>query len=249
MRADEMLALADTIKILNDDDVLDLFKKTLPSPSFMQVQVSSKAMKQKAIQALKRRIHGKRDFRLNLITLALRGKKANFDKVLGMIDNMSALLKKELKSDTDKKEYCEKNLDSTEDEFKELQADIKDLGKAIAEHKESIKSTTAELDALTKGIKELDKSVAEATKQRKEEHAEYQESMASDGAAKELLEMAKNRLAKFYSPKIAKPAPVAQAFLEEDASTPTAAPAADVTAAFSDYESEVQDEQSMGFLP
>merc|ERR1719287_296992 len=31
VRAEELLALADTIKILNDDDALDLFKKTLPS--------------------------------------------------------------------------------------------------------------------------------------------------------------------------------------------------------------------------
>merc|ERR1719296_592411 len=30
-RADELLALADTIKLLNDDDALELFKKTLPS--------------------------------------------------------------------------------------------------------------------------------------------------------------------------------------------------------------------------
>merc|ERR1719188_2514791 len=30
-RAEELLALADTIKILNDDDALELFKKTLPS--------------------------------------------------------------------------------------------------------------------------------------------------------------------------------------------------------------------------
>merc|ERR1719298_205828 len=36
MRAEEILAIADTIKILNDDDALDLFKKTLPSPSLMQ---------------------------------------------------------------------------------------------------------------------------------------------------------------------------------------------------------------------
>merc|ERR1719198_2601996 len=36
-RAEEILAIADTIKILNDDDALDLFKKTLPSPSLMQV--------------------------------------------------------------------------------------------------------------------------------------------------------------------------------------------------------------------
>merc|ERR1719262_781758 len=30
MRSEELVALADTIKILNDDDALELFKKTLP---------------------------------------------------------------------------------------------------------------------------------------------------------------------------------------------------------------------------
>merc|ERR1719174_2974375 len=42
-RNEELLALADTIKVLNDDDALELFKKTLPgaSASFMQMQVSS----------------------------------------------------------------------------------------------------------------------------------------------------------------------------------------------------------------
>merc|ERR1719310_2376737 len=39
-RNEELLALADTIKILNDDDALELFKKTLPgSSSFMQLTV------------------------------------------------------------------------------------------------------------------------------------------------------------------------------------------------------------------
>merc|ERR1712194_821189 len=33
VRSQEVVALADTIKILNDDDALDLFKKTLPSSS------------------------------------------------------------------------------------------------------------------------------------------------------------------------------------------------------------------------
>merc|ERR1719443_2792438 len=32
VRAQELLALADTIKLLNDDDALELFKKTLPTP-------------------------------------------------------------------------------------------------------------------------------------------------------------------------------------------------------------------------
>merc|ERR1719478_1732167 len=36
----EMVALADTIKVLNDDDALELFKKTLPgSASFIQLKV------------------------------------------------------------------------------------------------------------------------------------------------------------------------------------------------------------------
>merc|ERR1719331_1916723 len=33
LRGEELLALADTIKILNDDDALELFKKTLPGSS------------------------------------------------------------------------------------------------------------------------------------------------------------------------------------------------------------------------
>merc|ERR1719359_2649496 len=47
VRAEELLALADTIKILNDDDALELFKKTLPTPSFMQLQTSDQSMKRR----------------------------------------------------------------------------------------------------------------------------------------------------------------------------------------------------------
>merc|ERR1712100_1001433 len=33
MRGEEIIALADTVKILNDDDALEMFKKTLPGAS------------------------------------------------------------------------------------------------------------------------------------------------------------------------------------------------------------------------
>merc|ERR1719498_1005847 len=167
-----------------------------------------------------------------------------------MVNGMMALLAKEQKSDDQKKAYCEKNVEETEDEFKNLQSDIKDLDKAIAEHKESIKAMAAEIKALTQGIKDLDKQVAEATKQRKEEHAEHEEAMASDGAAKELIGMAKNRLAQFYSPKLAKAAPKRQLNEEEQivvnmggTLAPTAAPGGIAgTAAFAQYESDAKDE-------
>merc|ERR1711972_271547 len=56
-------------------------------------------------------------------------------------------------------------------------------------------------------IKALDKEVAEATAQRQAENKAFTEMMASDSAAKELLGLAKNRLNKFYNPKLYKPAP------------------------------------------
>merc|ERR1719335_1590036 len=93
-RAEELLALHETIQILNDDDALDLFKKTLPTPSLLQMAVSGKQLKQRVLAALKAP-GGHRDFRLDLIALALKGKKVDFEKVLKMIDEMVVLLGKE----------------------------------------------------------------------------------------------------------------------------------------------------------
>merc|ERR1719258_113927 len=52
IRAEELLAIADTIKLLNDDDALELFKKTLPTPSLMQLKTSSRATKERALALL-----------------------------------------------------------------------------------------------------------------------------------------------------------------------------------------------------
>merc|ERR1719377_94205 len=52
MRGEELVALADTIKVLNDDDALELSKKTLPSASsssFVQVEESQQAHAQQAL--------------------------------------------------------------------------------------------------------------------------------------------------------------------------------------------------------
>merc|ERR1719487_1505090 len=54
VRAEELVAIADTIKILNDDDALELFKKTLPTPSLLQVKTSSRAMKSRALTQLQK---------------------------------------------------------------------------------------------------------------------------------------------------------------------------------------------------
>jgi len=212
IRAEELLAIADTIKLLNDDDALELFKKTLPSPSLLQVAVSGKALKARALQVLNQ---NKGDFRLNLIALALKGRKVSFTKVLTMIDEMTSLLKKEQVDDDDKKAYCEELIDTTEDKVKELELTVSDLSKAVADAKEGVATLAEELESLASGIKALDKQVAEATSQRKEEHADSVEVLINDNAAKELIGFAKNRLNKFYNPKLYK-APAAREMSEEE---------------------------------
>merc|ERR1719159_1349851 len=112
-----------------------------------------------------------------------------------------------------------------------LERSVANLEKAIEKGKEGIKALTEEIKALSDGIVALDKSVAEATEQRKEENEDFTELMANDAAAKELLGFAKNRLNKFYNPKLYK-APPKRKLSEEDQITvsmggtlaPTAAP-------------------------
>jgi len=212
-RADELVAIHETIKILNDDDALDLFKKALPSSSsaaFLQVS-NNAVLRRKAlavVEGIRKTAAGRRP-EFDFLAMALTGRKVDFSKVIKMIDDMVALLQQEQMEDEHKKEYCEKQLDMTEDKVKELQKKIADLEASIEQRQETIAVLTKEIEDLVKGIATLDKRVEEATYQRKEEHEEYSELMTTNQAAKELLDFAKNRLNKFYNPKLYKSPPKA----------------------------------------
>jgi hypothetical protein len=225
-RAEELVAIHETIKILNDDDALDLFKKTL---SLLQMDTNDVAQlqrraKQGLLKAQKRissfatgRASGVNDERLDFLALALSGKKADFSKIHKMIDDMVKLLAQEQFDDDHKKEYCEKQIDQIEDKGKELKKKVEDLGAEIENSEELISTYTADIKTLEQGIAALDKSVMEATETRKAENEEFKELMTTNTAAKQLIEYAKNRLNKFYSPSLYKapPAPApAPAFIE-----------------------------------
>jgi len=214
-RGEELVALAETIKILNDDDALELFKKTLPgtASSLVQVETSKAALRVKALAQIHAVMQKEEKAgrpgraRLDLIALALHGKKVDFAKVIAMIDEMVGTLKAEQTADDDKKEYCATQFDFAEDQKKALERKISDEETAIANAEEGIAKLKEEIAALEDGLKELAKTMAEATELRKTESAEFTELMASDSAAKELLLFAQNRLNKFYNPKLYKPPP------------------------------------------
>merc|ERR1711953_1610033 len=143
---------------------------------------------------------------LDFLVLALSGRRAltqgTFDKVIKMIDDMVAELKKEQTDDDAKLEYCKISLDEADDKKKTLERSVEDLENEIEKAKELIATLTDEIKALSAGIIGLDKSVVEATEQRKAENEEFKSLMAADAAAKDLLVFAKNRLNKFYNPSL-----------------------------------------------
>jgi len=205
LRNEELVAIQETIQILNSDDALELFKKTLPSPSFVQVNAGAAQAKARALAALTRAQIASKGLgpSTRFITLSLNGQKVDFTKVIKMIDDMVILLKTEQADDDSKKEYCGSQIDKAEDKVKELSKTASDLETSIDERKATIAQLTDELKVLNAGIAELDKLVEEATVQRKGENEEFKELLSSNSAAKELLQFAKTRLNKFYNPKLA----------------------------------------------
>merc|ERR1719353_2342524 len=129
------------------------------------------------------------------------------NKVVKMIDGMVATLQQQQVDEDKKHKFCAKEFDSAEDKRKGLARTASDLDATIGKGQDALSALEEEIQALEDGIKALDASVAEATEQRKEENKDFTELMAQDSAAKELILFAKNRMQKFYNPKLYKPPP------------------------------------------
>lgn len=211
LRAEEVEAISETIEMLNGDDALELFKKTLPSAAaFLQVSTSTRTQQRRAATLLRKLLarDPAHSVNLRMIMLKLNSRMhGGFDKVVKMIDDMVATHSREQTDDDKKKDFCIAELDKTEDEEKALKGDISDLEADIAEREDAIATLKSEIAALQQGVEALDKSVVEATEQRKDEHAEYTSTAASNQACVELIGMAKNRMQKFYQPSLYKAPP------------------------------------------
>merc|ERR1719407_312111 len=222
VRAEEIAAISEAIKILNDDDALDLFKKTLSLEQttrkfgFLQKRSSASVVaRARSMVSTMARKGAPHTAQLELLEVSLKAKKVDFSKVLAMIDGMEKVLKEEQADDDSTKSFCDKDLEKSG-------AEKKDTEEAVAASEAFIEETTAESAAtaeeiaeLQKEIKAMDKAVAEATEQRKEEHADFIVFQQQSNAALQLIDKAKNRLMKFYRPTMYKEAPTQELTEEE----------------------------------
>merc|ERR1719424_1330650 len=221
MRAQEISAVSEAIKVLNDDDASDLFKKTVPSfaqTGLQFLQKSSKAsvaLRAKGMIVSLAQISRSHTTELSLLASALKSKSVDFSKISEQIDGMVEVLGKEQVDDDEQKKFCAAEFTKSAAEQKETEETLASLAASIEEMTATVATLKGEIDTLTAEIKALDKAVAEATVQRKEEHASFLQSQAESQAAVQLIEVAKNKLNKFYNPTLYK-APERRDLTEEE---------------------------------
>merc|ERR1719449_126660 len=195
--------------MMNSDDALELFKKTLPSSAasasaLIQTAATSRAQIRSAKAMIRSAMKSDRAHAVNrhLMLMSLSQGVHGFEKVVAMVDGMVGVLEGEQAQDDKQDVWCIAELDKAKEEAKATEVDIGELGAAVDEARDAIEATASEIEALKAGLAELDKSVAEATELRKKEHDESVEAAAANQAAVDLLGMAKNRLNKFYNPTL-----------------------------------------------
>jgi septal ring factor EnvC (AmiA/AmiB activator) len=210
--AEERVALADTIKILSDDQALDLFKKTAVSSAssaaatFLQVGSVSRWRRQQALKLLQDTSAQHPDQpALQLIAkrVASVAKKRHvsrkgFEKINALIDNMIVMLGKEAKDELAKKDYCTKTIPKNEDMKATLENGVKTKTALINNLKDQLSLVEKDMAKLTADLASLDDQVKQATSQRKEENGAFGEMLSETNQAVGILEVAKKRLKEFY---------------------------------------------------
>ena len=136
IRSQEIVALAETLKILNEDDARTLFGKSVGT-SFIQESSEQKAMlmdraAKKAMQRIAEVARKHKNWAL--ASLAVRVRLDAFTKIKEMMDKMLVELKKQQAEEYEKAEACKKDIDETEDTIKEknhLKDDLDEKHKSL----------------------------------------------------------------------------------------------------------------------
>merc|ERR1719408_1228044 len=148
LRAEEIKAISETIEMLNSDDALELFKKTLPAAAAL-IQTSAATRSQmRRVRALVAKAMGSdKEHSVNrrLILTALRSGTGGFEKVNGMIDGMNEVLEGEQVADDKQDVWCLAELDKAKEEAKATEADVEDVKAGIEEQRDAIETTAAEI--------------------------------------------------------------------------------------------------------
>merc|ERR1712194_597396 len=215
VRSEEIIAIGETIKILTTDEARDMYVST-GMTSFLQVQRESGrgATRNNAIKSIFGMARKHSNMGLAALAIKMRmGQKSGLDafaKVKEAMDKMVAQLKAQQKDEFQKKDFCNQQIDKTEDTIKVETNHKEDLEGKRKQHVNTIAELDSSLTELAEEITQSKISLKEAGEDRAKENKVFQESITDQRATAQILKQAKARLQKFYAAKAKKTALVQQ---------------------------------------
>jgi len=214
LRADELVAIEKAIEILSSGAVAGAATKHLPTlvqkNSFVQLKSAAKVGGSddrtfKAIEFLKMRAGQMNSRILTQLTMKagegqMTGTSADpFKKVKKLIQDLITRLLEEANQEAEHKGWCDTELAANEATRKEKTSKVETLHAEIDQLEASITKLTEEITNLSAAVAALDAAVAKATKQREEEKATNEETIADSKAAQTAVAQATEVLKEFYA--------------------------------------------------
>jgi len=198
-RMAEIIAVEDTIKILNNDSAFDNFDKTVNSASFLQVSSRSREqeLRQRVATVLQRAAGQLGAGALSL--LALHAKLNAFTEVNKEIDKMVMEFKQQQADEIKHRDWCiaelNKNNRSTEASY-----DRKDsLTTKIAELEKMEEDLTKEIEATKATVAETQVQMKKAGENREAENADFQQTIVDQRVTQQILDKALTRMKQVYA--------------------------------------------------
>merc|ERR1719146_415877 len=178
--------------------------KTMDSetPVFTQTQAETTMQaKMRAAASAALKMVAKKQHSLALLALSQRVKLDPFKKLNGIIDDMSAALKKQLQDEVVEKDFCEKEFNENDISTLKKNNEIKDLQALIETSKATIDTLTSEMAQLQADIEEMEVQMKKASEEREGSNHEFQLAVTDQRATQTILKKALARLEEFYGKK------------------------------------------------
>merc|ERR1719162_77733 len=190
------MAVSEALEILTDDDARDLMSKSTFVQTSMHV---SSNVRERAASLLKK--VAQRTGSPQLSALALTMKSDVFGKIKESIDLMIAQLKKEMKEEVEKKDWCRDELHKSDMDMTAKYEEKEDAEATIASLEALISTLNDEIAAAEAAIKQTQIDIKQASENRQKANSEFQTTVSDQRATQQILAKAMDKLKGFYSKK------------------------------------------------
>lgn len=196
-RMEEIVAVEDTIKIINDDQAFENFDKTVNAALVQTRSVSSSRERLNRAAAVLTDAAA-RTGRVEMALLATRAKLDVFTKVKEEIDKMISELQRQQQDEIEHRDWCIDELAKNNRSLTENYDAKTNLETKIADLKKTSEYLTKQIQETTASVGEMREQMKRASENRERENADYQQTIIDQRLTQNILAKALDRMKQVY---------------------------------------------------